>query len=251
VTARRTTVGTTVKGWAERHLDAETLDALVLPAIADLQYEDSMSKGRPALVRWVIRLRGYVALGEAFGAHLLSRRARSTKAPAFAVPRAASSSGGRGGIMTESNRNLLMMTGAGALVAAVAFVAGRASAPEPVIRPAWQTATVASAGTPVDYRALQRSIDEQRREAAERDRKFQQQLDQQRYDAERDREKAERTRIDAETELAWQRTQQVLDQQRRDAEAERAKVERARSDAEAQLVRLRMQQMLDELSRKQ
>ena len=45
MTARRVPVGTKVRAWAERHCDAETLDTLILPAIADLQYEDSRVRG--------------------------------------------------------------------------------------------------------------------------------------------------------------------------------------------------------------
>ncbi len=65
MTARRAPVGTRVKAWAERHCGAETLDTLILPAIADLQHEDSVSVGRPGIVRWAIRFRGYVGLGKA------------------------------------------------------------------------------------------------------------------------------------------------------------------------------------------
>ena len=165
--------------------------------------------------------------------------------------------------MTESIRNQLSMIGAGVLVAAVAFVAGRLSAHAPA--PTWETPVARSAAASEDYRAIQRSIDDQRREAAERDGKLQQELAQQRYDAETERVKAERARIDAETQLSWQKTQQMLDQQkldaeieraraegaRRDAEIESAKTERARRDAETELARQRTQQMLNDLIRKQ
>lgn len=66
--------------------------------------------------------------------------------------------------MRESSRNQLSMIGAGVLVAAVAFVAGRLSAPAPP--PTWATPVVVSADAS-DYRAIQRSIDDQRREAAD------------------------------------------------------------------------------------
>jgi hypothetical protein len=250
MTARRVPVGTRVKAWAERHCDGETLDTLILPAIADLQYEDAVSAGRPGIVRWAIRLRGYVGLGEALGAHLVNRRAASAKASEVAMSGAALSAGARSGIMTESTRNQLLMVGAGVLVAGVAFGAGRLSAPAPATSPMWATPTVRSTSVSDDYHVLQRSIDEQRREAAERDRRFQQQLDQQKYDADMERVRAERARIDAETETARQRTQHVLDQQIRDAEMESAKAERARRDAETELARQRMQLVLDELSRK-
>jgi hypothetical protein len=167
--------------------------------------------------------------------------------------------------MSESSRNQLFMIGAGVLVAVVGFVAGRLSVPTPARSPMWETSMASSAGAPDDYRAIQRSFDEQRREAAERDRRFQQQLDQQRYDAETERVKAERARIDEETQLSWQKTQQMLDQRkldaeiesakaeraRRDAEIEGAKTERARRDAEMELARQRTQQMLNDLIRKQ
>jgi hypothetical protein len=65
-----------------------------------------------------------------------------------------------------------------------------------------------------------------------------------------ERTKAERARIDAETELARQQTQQALDQRRLDEEMERTKAERARIEAEMALARQRTQQILDELSRK-
>jgi hypothetical protein len=250
MTVRRAPVGTRVKAWAERHCDGETLDRLILPAIADLQYEDDVSMGRPGIVRWAIRLRGYVGLGEAVAAHLVSRHAAAAKTPEAPVSISATSGGARSGIMSESNRNLLLTVGAGMLVAGVAFGAGRLSAPAPAASPMWETPPARSTAVSDDYRTLQRSIDEQRREAAERDRRFQQQLDQQRYDADMERARAERARIDAETELASQRTEQMWDQRRRDAEVERAKEEKARLDAETALARQRMQLALDELSRK-
>jgi hypothetical protein len=248
MTVRRVPVGAKVRAWAERHCDAETLDTLILPAIADMQYEDAASLGRPGIVRWLIRLRGYVGLGEALGAHLVNRRAASVKASEVAVSPVTVSGGARSGIMSESSRNQLFMIGAGVLVAAVAFAAGRLSAPAP--SPMWETPVVRSADASDDYRAIQRSIDEQRREAAERDKRIQQDLERQRFDAEMERTKAERARIDAETELARQQTQQALDQRRLDEEMERTKAERARIEAEMALARQRTQQILDELSRK-
>ena len=263
MTAPRLPVGARVKAWAERHCDAETLDRLVLPAVADLQYEDSASVGRPGIVRWAIRVRGYVGLGEALGTHLVNRRAASAKASDVAASPVTTSGGGRNGIMSEARRNQLFMIGAGVLVAAVAFVAGRLSIPAPA--PTWETPVVTSADASADFRAIQRSIDDQRRETAERDGKLQQELDQQRFDAETERAKAERARIDAETQLSWQKTQQMLDQQkldaeiesakaesaRRDAAIESAKTERARRDAEMELARQRTQQTLADLIRKQ
>jgi hypothetical protein len=251
MTARRAPVGTRVKAWAERHCDGETLDTLVLPAIADLQYEDSVSAGRPGIVRWAIRLRGYVGLGGALGAHLVNRRAASAKASEVAMSGAALSAGPRSGIMSESSRNQLFMIGAGVLVAAVAFVAGRLSAPAPAPAPMWETPMVRSAVASDDYRAIQSSIGEQRREAAERETRIRQELDQQRYDAEMERVKADRARIDAETELARQRTEHMVDQQRQAAEMERLRLDSARRDAYLELARQRTQQMLDELVRKQ
>ena len=248
MTARRAPVGTRVRAWAERHCDAETLDTLILPAIADLQFEDVESEGRPRIVRWLIRFRGYVGLGEALGVHLVNRRAASVKASEVAVSPAPVSGGTRSGIMSESSRNQLSMIGAGMLVAAVAFVAGRLSAPAP--SPMWETPVVVSADASVGYSAIQRSIDEQRRGAAERDRRLQQELEQQRYDAETARVKAERARFDAETELASQQTQQLFEQRRQAAELEAAKLESARRDAYLDLARQRTQLMLEELTRK-
>ena len=248
MTARRVPVGAKVRAWAERHCDAETLDTLILPAIADLQYEDAASVGRPGIVRWLIRLRGYVGLGEALGAQLVSRRAASVKASEVAVSRVTVSGEARSGIMSESNRNQLSMIGAGVLVAAVAFVAGRLSVPAP--SPMWASPAVASADTSGDYRAIQRSIDDQRREAAERDRRLQQELEQRRYDAETERVKVDRAKIDAETELASQQTQQLFEQRRQAAELETARLESARRDAYLDLARQRTQQMLEELARK-
>lgn len=247
MTARRVPVGAKVRAWAERHCDAETLDTLILPAIADLQYEDRASVGRPGVVRWLIRLRGYLGLGEALGAHLVNRRAASVKALEVAVSPVLVSGGARSGIMSDSRRNQLSMIGAGVLVAGVAFVAGRLSAPAPP--PTWATPVVVSAEGS-DNRAIQRSIDEQRREAAERDRRLQQDLEQQRYVADTERVRAERARIDAETELASQQTQQFFEQRRQAAELETARLESARRDAYLDLARQRTQQMLEELARK-
>jgi hypothetical protein len=247
MTARRAPVGTRVKAWAERHCDAETLDTLILPAIADMQYEESASVGRPRVVGWAIRLRGYVGLGEALGAHLVRRRAASVKASEIAVSPVAISGGARSRIMSESHRNQLSMIGAGVLVAAVAFVAGRLSAPAPPRT--WETPVVVSADGS-DYRAIQRSIDDQRREAAERDTRLQRELEQQRYDAETERVKVDRARIEAETELASQQTQQLFEQRRQAAELEAARLESARRDAYLDLARQRTQQMLEELARK-
>lgn len=247
MTARREPVGTMVKAWAERHCDAQTLDTLILPAIADMQYEDSVSVGRPGIVRWAIRLRGYVGLGEALGAHLVNRRAASVKASEVAVSPVTISTGARSGVMSESARNQLSMIGAGVVVAAVAFVAGRLSAPAP--SPRWAAPVVMSADAS-DYHAIQRSIDEQRREAAERDQRLQLESAQQRYDADTERVRAERARIDAETELASQQTQQLFEQRRQAAELETARLESARRDAYLDLARQRTQQMLEELARK-
>ncbi len=149
--------------------------------------------------------------------------------------------------MSESHRNQLSMIGAGVLVAAVAFVAGRLSAPSPPRT--WETPVVVSADGS-DDRAIQRSIDDQRREAAERDRRLQQELEQQRYDAETERVKVDRARIEAETELASQQTQQLFEQRRQAAELEAARLESARRDAYLDLARQRTQQMLEELARK-
>jgi hypothetical protein len=246
MTAGRVPVGTKVRKWAERHCDAETLDTLILPAIADLQHEDAASLGRPGLVRWLIRLRGYIGLGEAVGAHLVSRRAATVHASEIAVSGVANTGGARTGNMSESNRNLLLTVGAGTLIAVVAFAAGRLSAPAPAV----ETRLVASPDSSFEYRALRSSLDDQRREAEERDKRIRQQLDQQAFVAEVQRTNAERARIDAETEFARQRTQQALDQKRLDEEMERTKAERARVETEMALARQRTQQLLDELSRK-
>ena len=248
MTARRAPVGASVKAWAERHFDAETLDTLILPAVADIQYEDASSVGRPRIVRWLIRLRGYVGLGEALGVHLVSRRATAVKVSEVAGSPVPVSGGARSGVMSESSRNQLSMIGAGVLVAAVAFVAGRLSVPVP--SRTWETPVVVSADGSGDYRAVERSLDDQRREAAERDRRLQQQLEQQRYEAEKERIRAERARFDAETEWASQQTQQLVEQRRQAAEMEAARLESARRDAYLDLARQRTQQMLEELARK-
>jgi hypothetical protein len=177
---------------------------------------------------------------------LVNRRVASVREPEVAASGVAISGGERSGVMSESNRNLLSMIGSGVLIAAVGFAAGRLSAPAPTV----ETRIVASTDASSDYRALRNSLDEQRREAAERDKRIQQQLEQQRFDAETERTKAERARIDAETELARQRTQQVLDQKRLDEEMERTRADRSRMEAEMALARQRNQQLLDELSRK-
>ena len=150
--------------------------------------------------------------------------------------------------MSDSSRNQLSMIGAGVFVAAVAFVAGRLSAPAPP--PTWATPVGVSADASGHYRVIERSMDDQRREATERDRRFQQQLDQQRYDAETQIVKAERATIDAETALASQQTQQLVEQRRQAAEMETARLESARRDAYLDLARQRTQQMLEELARK-
>jgi hypothetical protein len=248
MTARRAPVGTRVRAWAERHCDAGTVDTLILPAIADLQYEDAASVGRPRIVRWAIRLRGYAGLGEALGVHLVDRRAASVKASEVAVSPVLVSGGARSRIMSDSSRNQLSMIGAGVFVAAVGFLAGRLSAPTPTA--VWETPVVRSVDASVSYTAIQRSIDDQRREAAERDRRLQQELEQQRYEADTERVKAERARIDAETALASQQTQQLFEQRRQAAEMETARLESARRDAYLDLARQRNQQMLEELTRK-
>jgi hypothetical protein len=248
MTVRRAPIGARVKAWAERHFDAETLDTLILPAVADMQYEDASSLGRPRMVRWLIRLRGDVGLGEALGVHLVSRRAAFVKVSGVAVSPVPVSGGARSGVMSESSRNQLSMIGAGVLVAAVAFVAGRLSVPAPT--PPWETPVVVSAYASGDSRAVDRSLDDQRREAAERDRRFQQELAQQRFDAEKERVRAERARFDAETELASQQTQLLVEQRKHAAEMEAARLESARRDAYLDLARQRTQQMLEELARK-
>jgi hypothetical protein len=247
MTARREPVGAKARAWAERHCGAETVDTLILPAIADMQYEESVSVGRPRIARWLIRIRGYVGLGEALGAHLLNRRGASRKPSEVPVSPVPISGGARSGVMSESHKNQLFMIGAGVLVAAVAFVAGRLSVPAP--SPMWVAPIVASADAS-EYRVIQRSIDDQRRETAERDRRLQQELEQQRYDAETERVKVERARINAETELASQQTQQLFEQRRQAAELETARLESARRDAYLDLARQRTQQMLEELARK-
>jgi len=150
--------------------------------------------------------------------------------------------------MSDFSKHQLSMIGAGVLVAAVGFLAGRLSAPAPTA--VWEAPVVRSVDASVNYSAIQRSIDDQRREAAERDRRLQLELGQQRYDAEMERVKAERARIDAETELASQQTQQLFEQRRQAAEVETARLESARRDAYLDLARQRTQQMLEELARK-
>jgi len=249
MTVRRVPVGANVRAWAERRCDRETLDTLILPVIADMQYEDSVSAGRPRIVRWAVRLRGYVGLAEALCAHLVvNRRAAPAKASERAVSHVIASGGARSGIMSESSRNQLFMIGAGMLVAALGFAAGRLSVPAP--SPGWEPPVVVPAGAFGNDRAIQSSIDEQRRDAAERDRRLQQELEQQRYDAEMERVKAERARIDAETEWASQQTRQLFEQQRQAAELEAARLESARRDAYLDLARQRTQQTLEELARK-
>ena len=209
MTARHAPAGTKLKQWAERHCSADTLESLVLPVVADLQYEDSSSVGRPNVYRRLIRLRGYIAIAKVIGLHCLHHRRAHVMARKPAPARVAGSSAGWSSIMSEPNRNAVLV-GAGLLIAAVAFAGGRLSAPTPT--PATDTRFVSSIGSGEDYRALQRSVDEQRREAAERDRKIQQELAQQRFDIEMERTKADRARIDAETELGRQRTQQMIDE---------------------------------------
>ncbi len=132
----------------------------------------------------------------------------------LAPSRVAVSGGDWSSIMSEPNGKALLV-GAGMLVAAVAFAAGRFSVPAPVPAPAMETRFVSSAGPSADYLALQRSVEDQRRDAAERDRKIQQELAQQRFDIEMESAKAERARIDAETELGRQRTQQMINEMNR------------------------------------
>lgn len=248
MTERRVPIGTRVLGWAGRHVDAETLDTIVEPAIADLQYEAKQTARRYALVRWAMRVRGYVGLAEALGVHLVSRHAAASNVREVAGSRAAGPGLARSPIMTESTRNPLLMIGAGVLVASAAFVAGRVSAPLP---PRSSVEAPVAAPAALDaYRALQRSVDEQNREAAERDRKLQAELDWQRYNADIRSAQAERARIDAETELASQQTQQLIEQRRQAAELETAKLESARRDAYLELARQRTQLMLEELGRK-
>lgn len=47
MTTRKAPVGAMVRAWAERHCDAETLDTLILPAIADMQYRSLLPLGGP------------------------------------------------------------------------------------------------------------------------------------------------------------------------------------------------------------
>ncbi len=207
MTTRRPPVGRKLKAWAERRCSPDTVASIVMPAIADLQYEDAASAGRPAIARWSVRLRGYVAFGKAIGLHCLQDRRPPVTARKLA-PSPAAGGGVWSSIMSEPKGKAILV-GAGLVVAVVAFAAGRLSAPAPA--PAAEVREVSSAALSDDYPALRRSFEDERREAAERDRKIQQELAQQRYDLEMERAKAERARIDAETELARQRTQEMID----------------------------------------
>ncbi len=208
MTARHAPIGRKLKAWAEQHCSPETVASIVMPAIADLQYEDAASAGRPAVARWSVRLRGYVAFGKAIGLHCLQDRRPPVTARKLAPSPAAGGGGVWSSIMSEPKGKAILV-GAGLVDAVVAFAAGRLSAPAPAT--AAEVREVSSAALSDDYPALRRSFEDERREAAERDRKIQQELAQQRYDLEMERAKAERARIDAETELARQRTQEMID----------------------------------------
>jgi hypothetical protein len=57
-----------LRRWAERHCSPEVLDTLILPVVADLQYEDARESGN-AIVRRFLRVRAYVGLAKALGLH--------------------------------------------------------------------------------------------------------------------------------------------------------------------------------------
>lgn len=62
-------VGVRLRRWAEEHCCPEVVDSLILPVVADLQYEDAATEGN-ALGRWWSRMRNYAGLARALGLHL-------------------------------------------------------------------------------------------------------------------------------------------------------------------------------------
>lgn len=79
-------VGVRLRRWAERHCSPEVVDALVLPIVADLQYEDALD-GQNVVTRWFIRVRAYAGLVRALGLHcatggrLRMRESNSSRRP--------------------------------------------------------------------------------------------------------------------------------------------------------------------------
>ena len=80
MTDRDRVPGTWLQRFAERAFDRETLDRVILPALADLQHECATATG-PTLVQRFVRVRAYWALWKAMGLCLLTdagRQARPT-----------------------------------------------------------------------------------------------------------------------------------------------------------------------------
>jgi hypothetical protein len=61
-------VGLRLRRWTEQHCSPDVVDTLVLPILADLQYEDAAAQGN-AVVRRFLRVRAYVGLAKALGLH--------------------------------------------------------------------------------------------------------------------------------------------------------------------------------------
>jgi hypothetical protein len=83
---RHAPVGSRLRAWAERHCSPEVLNTLILPVVADLQFEDALWRG-DALSRWVLRCRGYLGIAQALGLHYICDGRASVKHSKFALLR--------------------------------------------------------------------------------------------------------------------------------------------------------------------
>jgi hypothetical protein len=75
MTTRR--IGTRLIGWSERLLTPDFVDNLVLPVIADMQFEQEAAAQCPVTVRHWTRLKAYLVFAKALGLGILVKQGRT------------------------------------------------------------------------------------------------------------------------------------------------------------------------------
>lgn len=73
---KRARLGIRPKRWAEMHCDRDLLENVVLPTIADLQFEDATAPPSVA-AHWFLRVRAYVGLAQALALHSVTQGSAS------------------------------------------------------------------------------------------------------------------------------------------------------------------------------
>jgi hypothetical protein len=79
--------GLRLRRWAERNCSPDVMEVLILPMIADLQYEDTCSHSTTG--RWSHRLRSYVGIFKALALYFFTERAKTMQESKWSLVRLA------------------------------------------------------------------------------------------------------------------------------------------------------------------